>query len=164
MNRTVSLLLTAIIIIAIACQKEEKKEAAPSSSSAQQKAAEQPSAPVAEIDPSTLPVKPKRDPGTVTVEHILISYRGSKGPPRIRSKEEAKKLADDLLKQARAKGANFEALMKNHSDDKALPLTIFRDERGSYSRSFVQCAINLSPGNIDLVESEFGFHIVKRLK
>src|SRR3954466_10976094 len=58
-----------------------------------------------------------KEPDHIQVQHILIGFTGSVQGKRItRSKEEAKTLAYQLLDQARA-GADFDALVRQHTDD-----------------------------------------------
>jgi peptidyl-prolyl cis-trans isomerase C len=108
----------------------------------------------------------------VRVRHILISTQppqptspdaAKKGEqPKAPSKEEARKKAEEVLAKAR-KGEDFAALVKQYSDDPGS-----KDKGGEYTFShgqmvaeFEQAAFNLKPGEISLVETQFGFHIIK---
>ncbi|MEZ6014972.1 MAG: peptidylprolyl isomerase [Planctomycetota bacterium] len=55
-------------------------------------------------------------PEKVTVQHVLISFAGTPVTGVTRTKEEAEKLAKDVLARAQA-GEDFEALVRAHSDD-----------------------------------------------
>lgn len=105
----------------------------------------------------------------VGVAHILIAYKGStrSAATVTRSKDEAKALADDVLKKLQG-GAKFEDLAKQYSDDTAdkdkggiLDQPVNGD--GKYAAQFetaslaIQKVGDLSP----VTETEFGFHIIK---
>lgn len=73
--------------------------------------------------PQTEPVEaPKPDlggePERVSVQHVLISMAGTPVQGVTRTKEEAKKLAEDILKRAR-NGEDFGAIVVEYTDDKA---------------------------------------------
>jgi hypothetical protein len=55
-------------------------------------------------------------PERITVQHVLISFKGSPVAGVTRSKEEAEALAQEVLAKAQA-GSDFEALVRAHSDD-----------------------------------------------
>lgn len=104
------------------------------------------------------------------VEHILIAYKGaSKADASVtRSKDEAQKLANDLLKRIQ-NGENFENLAKQYSDDKAdkdqgglLPGAVTGPGDG-YVKAFEDASLALKKnGDLSPVtESEFGFHLIK---
>jgi parvulin-like peptidyl-prolyl cis-trans isomerase-like protein len=127
----------------------------------------------------TMPVKPAIAPAHVIVQHILIGFAGSvPGKGITRTKEEAKKLAHEILDKAR-KGANFDTLVTKYTDDS--PPGIYRmsasgvpPQMNEYSRdqmvpAFGNVGFAISPGNIDIAEydpaaSPFGWHIIKRLQ
>src|SRR6266853_1848117 len=59
----------------------------------------------------TMPVKPAIAPAHIEVQHVLIGFSGSvPGKNITRTKEEAMKLAHEILDKAR-KGANFDSLV-----------------------------------------------------
>src|SRR2546426_10951027 len=65
----------------------------------------------------TMPVKPDVLPQHVQVQHILIGFSGSvPGKAITRSKDEAKKLAYEILDRAR-KGEDFDELVRQYTDD-----------------------------------------------
>jgi hypothetical protein len=109
---------------------------------------------------------PRPDP-EIRASHILIAYKGSRSAaPKIeRTKEQAKKRAEAVLKKAQA-GGDFQALAKQYSDD---PGSGSRGgDLGTFTRAqmvkpFSDAAFALQPGQVsDIVETEFGFHVVKR--
>jgi peptidyl-prolyl cis-trans isomerase D len=97
-------------------------------------------------------------PEQVRASHILLKTEG---------KDEAavRKQAEDILKQAKAPGADFAALAKKYSEDDGSKenggdLDYF--PRGRMVPEFEQAAFSMQPGQIsDLVKSQFGFHIIK---
>jgi parvulin-like peptidyl-prolyl isomerase len=127
----------------------------------------------------TMPVKPAIVPAHVEVQHILIGFAGSvPGKGITRTKEEAKKLAYEILDKAR-KGANFDSLVAQYTDDR--PPGIYKmsaagvtPQVGEYQRTqmvpaFGNVGFAISPGNIDIADydpttSPFGWHIIKRLR
>lgn len=127
----------------------------------------------------TMPVKPAMAPAHIEVQHILIGFAGSvPGKGITRTKEEANKLAHEILDKAR-KGANFDTLVATYTDDSPpgiykMAATGVSSVMGEYKReqmvpAFGNVGFAISPGNIDIAEydprtSPFGWHIIKRLK
>jgi parvulin-like peptidyl-prolyl isomerase len=112
------------------------------------------------------PPPPTPEP-TVAASHILLQYKGSMraGPNITRSKEEAKKLATEVMNKAK-KGDDFAALAKQYSDepgakDRAGALGKFA--RAQMVKPFADAAFALKPNEIsNVVETDFGFHVIKR--
>jgi peptidyl-prolyl cis-trans isomerase D len=101
-------------------------------------------------------------PNRVHVEHILLMTVGNKTEAEI---AEIHQKAEDILKQAKAKGAKFEDLAKKYSED---PGT--KDKGGDLGwivqgqtvPEFEKIAFSLSPGAIsDVIKTQYGFHIIK---
>jgi peptidyl-prolyl cis-trans isomerase D len=94
----------------------------------------------------------------IRASHILFGLEG---------KDEAavKAKAEEVLKQAKAPGADFAALAKQHSEDASNKdaggdLDYF--ERGRMVPEFDAAAFSMKAGEIsDLVKTSFGFHIIK---
>ncbi|MCA9629349.1 MAG: peptidyl-prolyl cis-trans isomerase [Myxococcales bacterium] len=104
---------------------------------------------------------------TVTASHILIGYKGAQRAKSDRSKEEAKKLADKIAKEAKAKGADFAALAKKYSEGPSAPRggDLGPFSRGRMVKPFSDAAFDLKVGDVsDPVETPFGYHIIKRTK
>ena len=86
------------------------------------------------------------------VKHILIGWQGKEGgDPRAqkRTKAEAEAQVRSVMGQIKA-GGDFDALMKQYSEDP-----------GSASTGR---AYRVSPDAVGVIESDFGFHIMKRVE
>ena len=108
----------------------------------------------------------KQPGGAVKASHILIAYAGSQAatPNTTRTKEEAKAKAEGLLAQAKAAGADFAQLARENSEEpgavySAGDLGFF--SKGAMVKPFEEFAFNNAVGTIGLVETDFGFHVVK---
>ena len=110
---------------------------------------------------------------TATVKHILISWRdladqfGGRLDPRAakRSKADAEDAVRSLVKQLQD-GADFDALMKAHSEDVGSAMsgrafTVTPDAQ--LVIEFRQLSLRLKPGEFGVCQSDFGFHIIKRV-
>lgn len=114
------------------------------------------------------PQKAKDEGATVSASHILIAYKGARraSPKVTRSKAEAQELAGKLAAQLKTPGVEFEDLAKDNSDDSGSGPN--GGKLGSFSREtmtkkFSDAAFALAVGQIsEPVETEFGFHIIKR--
>ena len=103
-------------------------------------------------------------PNRVHAEHILFLTVGGKTDAEI---EEIKKKAEDVLAQARKKGANFEELAKKYSED---PGTKTKGGdlgwilQGQTVPEFEKAAFSLNKGEMSgLIRTQYGFHIIKVL-
>ncbi len=103
--------------------------------------------------------------GSVKASHILIQYEGAEraNPDVTRTKEEAEKKAKDLLREAKKKDAVFVELARDNSDGPSAPnggdLGYFQE--GRMVPKFNDFAFGNSVGTIGLVETDFGFHVIK---
>jgi len=98
--------------------------------------------------------------------HILISYVGAEraDPAITRTKEEAKTKANELLAQAKANPAGFAALATANTDDPGSKQT-----GGEYDdiapnqmvKPFNDFVFDSPIGSIGVVETDFGFHVIK---
>ncbi len=108
------------------------------------------------------------EPKEITVRHILIMYQGAAaaGEDIVRTKEEAKTYAYDVLSLVN-EGEDFAELATQHSDGptKVRGGLLKPFGRGKMSKPFEDAAFALQVGQVsDVVETEFGFHIIKRMK
>lgn len=104
----------------------------------------------------------------IGASHILIAYKGSlrAAPTVTRSKEEAQKLAKIVLAQAKT-GAKFGELAVKYSDDPSAKQgqgSLGKFGRSQMVKPFADAAFALKPGEVSssVVETPFGFHVIKR--
>jgi len=103
--------------------------------------------------------------GSVKASHILIGYEGAEraNPDVTRTKEEAEKEATRLLREARKKDAKFVELARDNSDGPSAPnggdLGYFQE--GRMVPEFNDFAFQNRVGTIGMVETDFGFHVIK---
>lgn len=104
----------------------------------------------------------------VKARHILVSYKGSRnasGPGALRTKDEAKSRAQDILGQVKAPGADFAKIATKMTDEESGKsrggdLGFF--DREAMVKEFSDAAFALNAGQISqIVESPFGFHVIK---
>jgi len=102
---------------------------------------------------------------SVKASHTLIAYEGAQraNPEVKRTKEEAETLANELLAKAKASGTDFAAFATENSDGpsatKGGDLGWFYE--GQMVPKFNDYVFNNKKGDIGLVETDFGFHIIK---
>lgn len=102
------------------------------------------------------------------VRHVLLRYAGAKnaGPDIKRNAKAAKKEAEKVLAKAKA-GEDFEALARTHSEDASAERggDLGKVGRGKLAAPVEKATFALAPGAIsDVVESEFGFHVLQRVE
>ncbi|MEO9892070.1 peptidylprolyl isomerase [Aurantibacter sp.] len=103
--------------------------------------------------------------GSVKASHILIAYEGAQraNPEVTRTKEEAEAEAKRLLKEAKKKDVVFVELARDNSDGPSATnggdLGYFQE--GTMVPKFNDFAFGNSVGTIGMVETDFGFHIIK---
>lgn len=103
--------------------------------------------------------------GSVKASHILLAYTGATraNPAVTRTKEEAEAKAKELLREAKKSGVVFAELARDNSDGPSAPnggdLGYF--QRGVMVPKFNDFAFNNNEGSIGLVETDFGFHVIK---
>ena len=116
--------------------------------------------------PPTPEHKTARDPETVRASHILIAYAGARASAVPRSRAEALARAEEALAKLGA-GGDFAQLAAEYGDDATRE---GGGNLGSFSRekfpaAFTATAFALAPGETSgIVETPFGFHIVRRTK
>jgi parvulin-like peptidyl-prolyl isomerase len=129
--------------------------------------AAEPTATAPTVSGTALQARAPSGPTQVHAAHILIAYQGAMRSHATRSKEEAKKLAEQLLTRAKG-GADFAQLARDFSDDpsaKSRGGDLGKFTRVQMTKKFSDAAFALGVGQLsDVVETELGFHIIKRLE
>jgi len=128
-----------------------------------------------------LPVRSAERPGEpekVTVQHILISFKGKTKKPVTRKKAEAEALAKSLMDRI-AKGEDFDALVKEYTDDQypglytltndGVPIMSGTHPREQMAMAFGDVAFSLKVGEVGMAKydgfkSPYGWHIIKRIE
>jgi PPIC-type PPIASE domain len=122
------------------------------------------------------------EPAVITVEHVLIGFKESMPKKASRTKDEARKLAYEVLNRAKS-GEDFTKLRKELSDDNGSPdagvYTLVNSgvakqgpaefERTGMVPAFGDVGFILNVNEIGLAEhdmqkSPYGWHIIKRIK
>ena len=102
---------------------------------------------------------------SIRASHIVVAYEGAvaAGPGVTRSKAEAKKLANKYLRQSRRNPKQVEVLAVQFSDGPTKTsggdLGFFQE--GGITDKFYKYANKAREGSVGLVETEYGFHVVK---
>ena len=106
----------------------------------------------------------KKGNASAKASHILLAYKGAPQSTATRTKEEAQALANDLLAQAKANPGNFAMLAMTNSDDPGS-----KNNGGEYDNitpgqmvpQFNDYVFNNAIGSIGVVETDYGFHVIK---
>jgi len=110
-------------------------------------------------------VSSKNIPDSIKVSHALISFAGAERSNATRSKDEAKAMADSLYALIKKDGAMFDDVAKNKSDDAVASAKggdlDWITRSSPMDPRFKDGAFNTSNGTVSLVESNFGFHLIK---
>ncbi|WP_103327781.1 peptidylprolyl isomerase [Bacteroidetes bacterium endosymbiont of Geopemphigus sp.] len=97
--------------------------------------------------------------------HILITYKGASRSKAIRSKEEAQKLAENLLAAIKSDPKKFETFLEKSDDPSANKnkgdLGWSKRNERNFVPDFQNYIVEQPKGNIGIVETPFGYHIVK---
>ncbi len=131
--------------------------------------------------PAPSAIQDKAEPEHVTVQHILIAFKGSLPDPKVtRSREDAEKLALQIFERAKA-GEDFEAMVKTYTNDSTPGIYKMSNRdvppdtaKGEFSRTrmvkaFGDVSFSLEVGGVglavyDAATSKYGWHIIKRLE
>lgn len=109
---------------------------------------------------------------TAQIKHILIGWNMSGNDGRqdkraaARTKKDAQDLIRNLMEQIK-NGADFDALMKQYSEDpgSAMSATAYKvTPDAQLVIEFKQLGLRLKIGEVGVVQSEYGFHIMKRVE
>jgi hypothetical protein len=128
-----------------------------------------PTMPTVSATASAPPVVPSPPAELVTVmaQHVLVAYRGAERAPKAvsRSKADAKKRAEEVVAKAKA-GEDFTALVAAYSDDPAAKErlgSVGKFKREGMAKPFSDAAFALKVDEVSpVVETPFGFHVIKR--
>ena len=107
----------------------------------------------------------RKNGGSIRASHILVSFQGAyRANPQIaRSKEEAEKIANKYYREARRNPDEFAELATKYSDGPSSTmggdLGFFQE--GTMTEKFFDFCNKSRIGRIGIVETEFGFHIIK---
>jgi hypothetical protein len=123
----------------------------------------------------------RTEPEHVTVQHILIAFKGSLPDPKVtRSMADAERLALQIFERAKA-GEDFGAMVKTYTNDsfpgiyrmanKDVPADTAKQEyqRTRMVKAFGDVSFGLEVGGVGLAvydpaTSKYGWHIIKRLE
>ncbi|MDB4130715.1 peptidylprolyl isomerase [Flavobacteriaceae bacterium] len=107
----------------------------------------------------------KKIGGSVRSSHILLAYKGSlnANPNVTRSKKEAKKEANNILRKIRKSPENFTELAFEFSDgpSKSRGGDIGFVQDGNMVKPFNDFIFSNRVGSTGLIETDFGFHVIK---
>ena len=110
---------------------------------------------------------PKPPPESIACQHVLIAFKGAKNAPAnvTRTKADAKARADEVHAKAVA-GEDFTKLAQDYSDDQGSRErlgSVGKFKREGMVKPFSDAAFALQVDGIsDVVETPFGFHVIKR--
>jgi NIMA-interacting peptidyl-prolyl cis-trans isomerase 1 len=116
---------------------------------------------------SVVATAPSAPPMQIAAQHILVAYReAARAPVGVtRSRADAKARAAEVDAKAKA-GDDFTELVNAYSDDpeaKARLGSLGKFSRDKMEKAFSDAAFALAVGQIsDVVETRFGFHVIKR--
>ena len=127
-----------------------------------------PAAPVETVDPSGAPPK-EAVPEEISAQHLLVMYQGSKSAPSSvkRTRDEARIRAGEALDAAK-RGQDFDKVVSTYTDEPGG--AVRRGRLGRFTRdrmvkAFSDAAFALEVGEIStVIESPFGFHVIRRLE
>tara|TARA_B110000003_G_scaffold43397_2_gene40861 strand:- start:409 stop:2526 length:2118 start_codon:yes stop_codon:yes gene_type:complete len=107
----------------------------------------------------------RKNQGSIRASHILVAYKGAERANSSieRSKSKAQTKANNLYRRIRRNPNLFEDLVKDNSDGPSNVLggDVGFFQEGYMAKEFYDFANRNKIGKIGLVETEFGFHIIK---
>lgn len=107
----------------------------------------------------------KRMTDSIQSKHILISFKEVNTSAK-RTGEKARALADSIYKAVTAKPELFEAMVQKYSDDAASKakngdVGYAKEGAANMDQNYMQYIASNPVGKLGIVQSNFGFHIVK---
>jgi len=156
--------IVGVVVLAVVAGCDRKKEP-PAAAAPSVTAPAPPPAQTAEKKAEVEELEP--EPEEIAAQHILVAYKGAERAPRgvTRTKAEAKARAEEVLKKARAREEPFEELAMEYSDDdsKFNRASLGKFKKDKMVPEFSEAAFKLKVDEIsDVVETKFGFHVIKR--
>lgn len=165
LERMVAVVAVALLVLA-GCDEDKKPSAASAPSASSAPPATAAATATTEVAAASASA-PKPPPDAVAAQHVLVAYKGAKGAAKTitRSKADAKKRAEEVAAEAKS-GADFAALAAEYSDDpgsKDRMGSVGKFTREKMTKPFSDAAFALDVGEVsDVVETEFGYHVIKR--
>lgn len=156
-------LLVAAAVTSLQCGGSAPSAAAPASSADAAKAAATQCLAVASVKRQKNP----NEPSKIMAKHVLVMYQGAKTAKVhiVRFKDEACLRAMQARDELR-NGADFAEIVKKYSDEPGAESrggSIGTVERKDLVPAFADAAFELAPREFsDVVETEFGFHVIYR--
>ena len=107
------------------------------------------------------------EPDKVTVKHVLVKYKGAKNAAdQIQRPREAACLRALEARDKIREGADFAEIVKQYSDEPGAATregSVGAVSRSDVAKPFADAAFELKPNQLsDVVETEFGFHVIFR--
>ena len=111
------------------------------------------------------------EPTSIAAQHMLVMHRESRSAPPtvVRTKAEARARAEEAQQKIRD-GAPVDEIFGRYSDEPGAaqrepPGSLGTFSRKSMVKRFSDAAFKLQVGEVsDIIETEFGFHIIRRLE
>ena len=163
--------LVLAVLLLVACQRADKSKQGGGSGSGGSGAAAKDKDPIESGD-----ILARTDVAEeVTVKHVLFgwkelapAYRGGMDPrAQNRTQAEAQKLAKEILGKLKAKPADLDALVQQHSEDPGMtqgekkPYTL--TSATGFVPEFKNLALRLKEGEAGIVKTSYGYHVIMRI-
>jgi NIMA-interacting peptidyl-prolyl cis-trans isomerase 1 len=167
-------MVLAAVFGAVACEdkyKQMQEQAAASASAAAAASAAALASVLAAASTSAQAPPVKKDeapPEWITAQHVLVAYKGAAKCPRnvTRSKDEARKRADEARARALEGKMEFGDVAALYSDDpngKERLGSLGKIRRENVVKEFADAAFALHVDEVSqVIETQFGFHVIKR--
>jgi hypothetical protein len=115
-----------------------------------------------------LMAKPEVPDEAITVQHVLVAFRGAERSKATRSFDDAKVLAEKIWVEVMG-GADFKPRMAIDDDPGPGEYPMTKAKRTDMAKGFGDVGFRLKVGEIGVApfhptDSKFGWHIIKRVK